>query len=140
VTVFKGFRGLQTAHEHTYEKLKQGEGYFYLGIAPAQPEFVHAYWKRDHLRRIKAGINCQLLFHPDTPRSILANRNSYKKCDARYMPIAFDTPVWFMGYKDVTVIGFASGGPITIEIVNKEIAESFYSFFKQYWEKSRPFS
>tara|TARA_Y100000310_G_C20656794_1_gene802391 strand:- start:57 stop:815 length:759 start_codon:yes stop_codon:yes gene_type:complete len=135
--IFEGFRGMITVHEHTYQKLKRGEEYFFLGIAPEQPKHFHAYWQRDHLRRTKAGIKCKLLFHSKTDPEILKNRNSYKLCDARYMPIAINTPAWFMGYKDVAVIGFPSSKPITLEIVNKEIADSFKAYFNEFWKKTK---
>ena len=138
-TIYEGFKGMITVHEHTYQKLQKGEGFFYLGIQPEQPEHFHAYWQRDHLRREKAGIYCKLLFHQDTDPKILKNRNSYKLCDSRYMPMNINTPAWIMGYKDVTVIGFPSSNPITLEIINKEIADSFKAYFEEFWKQSKPF-
>ena len=140
VMIFEGFKGMITVHEHTYEKLKEGEEYFYMGITPEQPKHYHAYWQRDHLRRVKAKINCKLLFHPNTDKKILKNRNIYQGCNARYMPIEINTPAWFMGYKDVVVIGFPSKSPITIEIINKEIADSFKAYFHEFWKQSKPFT
>ncbi len=137
VQVFFGFRGMISVHEHTYQKLKKGEGYFFFGIPQEQPKHYHAYWQRDHMRRARAGIKCKLLFHPKTPKEVLKNRNSYSGCDARHMPIEVNTPAWFMGYKGVAVMGFASDNPITIEIVNKEVADSFRAYFEEFWKKSR---
>ncbi|MBS3127573.1 hypothetical protein J4410_00325 [Candidatus Woesearchaeota archaeon] len=137
--LFEGFKGMMSVHEHTYEQLKSGEEYFFLGIPPEQPKHFHAYWNRDHTRRIKAGIKCKLLFNPNTNKEILRNRNGYKDCDARYMTEEINTPAWFMGYKDVAVIGFASKNPITLEIRNKEIATSFKSYFDEFWKRSKPF-
>lgn len=139
VRVFEGFKGMITVHEHTYQKLKRNEEFFYLGIAPEQPEYFHAYWQKDHLRRIKAGIKCRLLFHPKTDPNILKNRNSYNGCEARYMPIEINTPAWFMGYKDTAVIGFPSSNPLTIEIASAEVADSFRSYFEQFWKHSNKF-
>jgi len=136
--IFEGFKGMITVHEHTYEKLKKGESYFYLGLTPVQPKHFHAYWQKDHQRRSKAGIYCRLLFNKKTDFKILKNRNSYKGCDARYMPIDIETPAWIMGYKDVTVFGFVSIKPITFEIINKEIADSFKAYFDDFWKKSKP--
>tara|TARA_Y100000310_G_scaffold79315_1_gene76039 strand:+ start:1407 stop:2174 length:768 start_codon:yes stop_codon:yes gene_type:complete len=137
--IFEGFQGMITVHDHTYNKLKRGEEYFFLGISPEQPKHFHAYWQRDHIKRVKAGIKCKLLFHPKTNKKILKNRNSYKHCDARYLPIAIDTPAWFMGYNDIAVIGFPSSKPITLEINNKEIADSFKAYFDEFWKKTKPF-
>src|SRR3989344_1905685 len=55
VSVYQGFKGIITAHEHIYVKLKKGEMYYYVGISKDQPEFQHIYWRKDHERRAKAG-------------------------------------------------------------------------------------
>ena len=55
------------------------------------------------------------------------------------MPTAINTPAWIMGYKEITVIGFPSASPITLEIVNEEIADSFKAYFDAFWKQSKPF-
>lgn len=139
VQLFSGFRGTIVVHERTYQKLKRGEGYWYMGVPADQPGPHHAYWQRDHQRRAKAGISCRLLFETNTDPKILKNRNSYPGCEARYMPADIKTPAWFMGYGNVATIGIPSGKPITVEITNKEIADSFKSYFDEFWKKSKPF-
>lgn len=136
--IYTGFKGVQTAHENFYLKLKKGEEYFYLGILSEQEEKFHLYWQRDHRRRVKAGIKCKLLFNQKTNPKILKNRNSFRDCDSRYMPIDLDTPAWFMGYKDTTVIGLQDA-EIAIEIINQKIADSFRAYFDEFWKKSEAF-
>jgi sugar-specific transcriptional regulator TrmB len=135
--VYVGFRGMITAHEHAYQKLSRGEEYYYMGIPAHQEKHFHAYWLRDHARRAKLGIKTRLLFHPDTDIGVLQSRNKHALCDARHMPSSIDTPAWFMGYKDVAVIGLQSKVPITIEITNQEIADSFKAYFEEYWKRSK---
>jgi|SRR3989344_209306 len=136
--IYTGFRGVQTAHENSYEKLNAGDEYFYIGIFPEQEEKFHLYWERDHKRRIKAGIKCRLMFNQGTETKIVKNRNNYKGCEARYMPMNIKTPAWFMGYKNTIVIGLQEA-EIAIEIVNQKIADSFKSYFEEFWNKSKPF-
>ncbi|MFT7616279.1 MAG: sugar-specific transcriptional regulator TrmB [Candidatus Woesearchaeota archaeon] len=136
--IFEGHKGMITVHDHTYNRLVRGEEYFYLGIPAEQPTHLHAAWHRDHKRRVKAGIRCKLLFNAQTSDEVLLSRNKYKNCDARRMPKGVDTPAWFMGYKDVAVIGFPSTNPVTIEIVHQEIADSFRAYFESFWKKARP--
>ncbi len=138
VRVFEGFKGMIEVHEHTYKRLQPGEEYFYQGIIPDQPKHFHAYWKKDHRRRVNAGIKCKLLFHPNTDKTVLQNRNSYKGCDARYMPLQIDTPVWFCGYKNIAVIGIPGKKPINIEIMRQEVADSFKAYFQALWKKTKP--
>ncbi|MBU0586516.1 helix-turn-helix domain-containing protein [Candidatus Micrarchaeota archaeon] len=139
VHVYKGFKGTITVHERTYEKLKKGDEYFYMVVPAYQPGFHHDYWMKDHERRAKAGIICKMLFDQSTDPKILGNRNSYKGCEARYMPLDIKPPAAFMAYKDVVMIAIPSEKPITIEIINQEIADSFWEYFKAFWKRSKPF-
>ncbi len=139
VKLFRGFKGMIAVHEHTYRKLARGEEYYYLNIPHNQPEFFHPYWQKDHAKRAKAGIRCRLLFDGKTEKKILKNRNSFAGCDARYMPIEVNAPVWFIGYKDVAVIVVVSSNPITIEITNQEVADAFRAYFEEIWRQSRKF-
>ena len=54
------------------------------------------------------------------------------------MPTDIRTPAWFLGYKDVVVIGL-QGAEIAIEIINQKIADSFKAYFDEFWKKSKPF-
>ncbi len=139
VSVYVGMKGLMTAHEHTYLKLGRGEEYCFLGVPAFQPATHHLYWQRDHERRIKDGIGTRLLFNRDTKRAILANRNSYALCDARYMPPGVKTPTYYEVYKDTVVLTIPSDEPVSIEIVNQQVADSFQAYFEEFWKQSRPF-
>ena len=139
VQVFMGFKGMIAVHEKTYSRLGKGDWYYYMGIPQDQPKHYHVYWRRDHLRRAQAGIEARLLFHPKTPKEVLLDRNKFKLCDARYMPIDINTPVWLFGYKDVTAITLVATNPITIEITSQEIANSFRAYFEEFWQKSEKF-
>ena len=138
VNVYVGFKGLITVHEGTYARLKKGEGYVYMGIGEHK-DYAHAYWKKDHIRRVKAGITCRLLFNQSQDPSILVNRNRFKGCDARYMPIKIDPPAFIGAYKDVTTISMSSDQTITIEIIDKRVSDSFKAYFEEFWKLSVPF-
>ena len=51
VMVYSGFKGIRTAHEHLYLKLKRNDVYYSLGIPAYQPEEQHLYWKKDQGRK-----------------------------------------------------------------------------------------
>ena len=135
--MYFGFKGIRTAHEHTYNKLTKGEEYYFLGIPDYQPEEQHLYWQRDHVRRAKAGIKCKLLFNYDTDKKIIMNRDSYRGCKARRMAIKIKTPSAFLIYKDTTVIILQNPQAIAVEIINQDIANSFMAYFKEFWKKTK---
>ena len=137
VRVSHGIKALMNAHEKTYQTLKKGEEYVYLGIPNYQPVEQHEYWQKDHLRRIQAGIKCRLLFNKDADPKILADRNSYHGCDARYMPTEIKTPSYISIFKGTVVMAIPKKNPVVIEINNKEIAESFKAYFEEFWKISK---
>jgi predicted transcriptional regulator len=154
VQVFEGFKGFLTAWEMGYKKLKKGEEYHCWGVYPVQEERFHMYWQRDHLRRAKAGFKGKILFNRGTDPKILKNRNSYWGCEARYMSSDLKTPAWFVVYKNVTIIFLQTRKfginenerspkttkPISVVIINQEIAETFEAHFQEFWKKSKKFS
>ena len=137
VQVYEGFEGMKLVHEKTYERLKRGEEYFYVGVPAFQFPHHHNYWEHDHKRREKAGIKSYLLFEQKTKKSILDNRNSFTGAYARWMNLQQSSPAWVMGYKDMSVIGLPLAKPLTIEIQNKDIAQSFRSYFNAMWKFSK---
>ena len=139
VTVYQGLKGLITAHAHVYLKLKRGDTLYYIGVPSYQPETHHLYWQRDHMRRAKAGLKCNILFNQDTSRKIMENRNSYWGADARYMPTDIKTPSYFLIYKDTVTLSIPSEDPLTIEIVSQEIADSFMAYFNEFWKRSEKY-
>ena len=139
INIYQGFKGHRIAHEQSYHKLKRGDEYYVLGV-PHVPLWEHVrYWRTDHERREAAGIGCRMLFNRDAPRKLLMNRNSYRLCEARYMPIDVAMPCYFTMFADTTLITLPAKEPITIEVVSKGTTESFMAYFRGFWELSKPF-
>jgi len=136
-TIYMGIKGLHTAHEQTYLKLRKSEEYCYLGIPAYQPPEQHAYWKKDHKRRAKAGIMCRLLFNNSTDKSIIKDRNRYEGCKARLMGDDIETPASFVTFKDTTLIIIQSPEPFAFEIENQQVANSFQAYFEVFWKRSK---
>lgn len=138
-TIYEGFKGIMAVHDKRFERLHKGDEYYFFGLPAQQPEYYHAYWQRDHQKRASLGIKCRMLYNQKVANSVLKNRNSFKFCDARRMPINIDTPSWILGYKDVTVIGIPlAEKPLAIEIVSQEVAMSFNQYFEWFWNRTKP--
>jgi HTH-type transcriptional regulator, sugar sensing transcriptional regulator len=139
-TIYQGFKGIMTVYEKRFEKLKKGETYLNLGLPAVQPEHHHAFWEKDHKKRAKLKIRAQLLYDSKVEDKVLKNRNGFWGCDARKMPFNVETPSWILVYADTVVIAIPQGdNPIAIEIVNREVADSFSNYFNWFWKKSKPF-
>lgn len=138
-TIYEGFRGLMTAYENRYQKLKEGDEVVLYGLPPKQPEFHHAYWKKANAKLDELGIRSRLLYHPDVTDENLKDRNNYKYCEARRMPFNIESPSWVMVYKDVTLIAIPQGDmPFAFEITSQQVADSFRNYFEWFWNKSQP--
>jgi len=139
-TIYEGFKGLMTAYENRYQKLKKGDEVVLYSLPAEQPGFHHAYWKKNHMRLAKEGIKCRMLYHPDVTDATLKDRNSYRFCEARKMPFNIESPSWVMVYKDVTLIAIPQGDmPFAFEIVSQKIADSFKNYFEWFWKQSKSF-
>jgi sugar-specific transcriptional regulator TrmB len=135
--IFEGFKGAATVHEDMLNRLSKNEEFFYMGIPANQPEHFNAYWQKSHATRHKRGVRIKLLFHKDTPEHVVRHPSPYPGCEGRYMPVDIDTPAWFAGCRGVAVVGFPSKNPLTIQIINDEIADSFRAYFDEFWRQSR---
>jgi len=133
---YQGYKGVITAHEKLYTKLKRGEKYYYFGIPAFQPKPMQLYWQRDHERRVKEGIKCKLLFNADTNPAIIKQRNTYEGSESRLMPPGIVTPAMIGIFQDTTLISLQNPTPMTIEIINQEVADSFKSYFEMFWKMS----
>jgi sugar-specific transcriptional regulator TrmB len=140
VSVFEGFKGIQTCFERYQQKLKPGDEYLCLGIYPVQEEKYHQYWKKHHQQRHKEKITCRMLFNNGTDDKTIQNRNSSPGSQARIMPNKLKTPGWFFIYADVVCIFLQSNEQIAIEIINQEIANTFKQYFEEFWSKTRPYN
>ncbi len=137
-TIYEGFKGIMTVYDKRFDKLKKGDEYFFFGLPAEQPAYYHAYWQKDHVKRAKKGIRVKMLYNPKVSEEVLRNRNGFKLCEARRMPLDVTTPAWILGYKDVTVIGLPlADRPFAFEIVNQEVADSFRSYFEWFWKRSK---
>ena len=134
--IYLGIKGIRTAYENLYLKLKKGDEFCFLGILVKLSEDQEAYWKKDQKKRIDAGIKCRLLFNKETSDLIIKERNKHKGCDARLMYSSIKTPAMFMMYKDTTLILLQYPKAIAVEIVNQEIKDSFQQYFEEYWKRS----
>ncbi len=138
--MYEGFRGLITAYENRYQKLKKGDEIVMYGLPSRQPEYHHAYWKKANTKLDKLGIRSRLLYHPDVTDKDLKSRNSFKLCEARRMPFNTESPSWVMIYKDVTLVAIPQGEmPFAFEITSQQVADSFKKYFEWFWKQSKSF-
>ncbi len=96
---------------------------------------LEQYWKSYHLRRVKKGIECKILYDPSTHESILANRNNLQKCAAKYLPFGMNIPMWFAISGDILAILIPGDEPPTAFIIkSKATATAMEKYFNFLWD------
>ncbi len=135
VNIYEGFKGVKTAHEKTLQELKKGEEFYFMGASVLSSEKLKNYWQDYHSRREKKQIATKILFNADVDKKELDNRNSFNYCHARYMPFQISTPSWIEVFRDTTVLGVPSENPISVEIKNEQVADSFRAYFEALWNQ-----
>jgi len=145
ISVFEGYRGILTATEHYSQKLRAGDEYLVFGGYPIRKDRYDVYWRKHHEERSKLGIRARMILDRDTNDEVMANRNRYRLCQSRRMSTKLRTPAWFFMYKDTLTIflqdnpDFLNTKALAIEIINKEISDTFKEIFEDYWARTEPF-
>jgi sugar-specific transcriptional regulator TrmB len=135
VNIYEGVKGVKTAHEKILHSLEKGDNYFFMGASILSSEKFGSYFQDFHKRREKQGVSARILFNQNVPQLELEDRNKFKLCNTKYMPANISTPSWIVGFKDTTMIGVPSEDPIYLEIKNKDVAQSFKSYFEALWNQ-----
>jgi sugar-specific transcriptional regulator TrmB len=135
VNIYEGVKGIKTAHEKTLQELKKGEEFYFMGASLLSSEKFRNYFQDHHKRREKAGIFAKILFNTNVPKSELENREQFKKVTTKYMPFNINTPSWIEIFKDTTILGVPSENPIALEIKNKDVTQTFRSYFEALWSQ-----
>ena len=128
--LFKGFKGIQTA---IFEALEQGNEVLAMGVISSKDEKFNLLWKKWHSERIKRKINCKIIFsergeYYDTFKKM-------KLIDVRLLEGITPSAIDIIG-ENVLIFTYGEE-PSCLFISNKEIANSFTTFFETMWEIAR---
>lgn len=127
--LFIGYKGIQTA---IFETLNELDGEILaMGVRSTKEKQYNILWKSWHEVRIKKKITCRMIFSEKDAeyyRHFKKMKNTKVKVLQGITPSAID----IMGR---TVLIFTYGNePSCLLIKNKEIAESFKTFFNTLWD------
>ena len=136
---FKGREGLKTFFEDILKTLKKGEEVAAFGSAGKGALILPHYLDKWEKRRVEAGITFKLMFSDtEQGRTRGAQLNKLKLTEVRYLPKGLVGPADIYVYGNKTSISLWSEDmPLSILVENKEIADSFRSFFNWFWKISK---
>jgi len=131
--LFRGLKGIQTAIFQALESLNKDEEVLAMGIISRKDERYNILWEKWHNERVSRKIKCKAIF--SEKGEYYKTLKNMKFIDLRIIDELTPSPIDIMGDK---VLIFTYGDePSCLYIENKEIAESFKSFFETLWKVSK---
>lgn len=133
IVLFKGLKGIQTTIFQALDGLASKDEVLAMGLISRKDEKYNLLWQRWHLERLRKKISCRAIFSErgDYFKLFKKMRLAQVKVLDGITPSAID----IMGDK---VLIFTYGEePSCLFITNKEIADSFKTFFNTLWKIAR---
>lgn len=129
IVLFKGFKGIQTALFQALEGLDKNKEVLAMGVVSRKDEKYNILWEKWHNERISRKVKCRLIF--SEKGEYYKTISKMKFIEIRIMEGLTPSPIDIIKNK---VLIFTYGDePSCLYIENKEIAESFKSFFETMW-------
>lgn len=136
---FKGREGLKSIFEDMIITLKKGEEWLAFGSAGKGAIVLPNYLDKWERRRADKGIRLKILLN-DTEQGRERGKelSNLKLTEVGYLPKGLISPADIYVYGNKSSINLWSEDmPLSILVENKEIAESFRSFFNWFWKVSK---
>ena len=133
---FKGREGLKSIFEDITTTLGKGDEWLVFGSAGKGAIILPNYLDNWEKRRAKAGIKLKMLFN-DTQqgRARLNELSKLKLTEVGLLPKGLTSPADIYIYKNkISINLWSEDMPLSILVENKEIADSFRSFFNWFWK------
>lgn len=134
--ILQGIKGIKTFTEMILKKLEKGDTFYILGAPKESTDKLGAYFQEWHERRVKKGIKCKILFNKNA-KSRAEKRKHTPLTEVRYTPEGMITPALIDIGKDYVATILFGERPLCIIIKNKEIYESYVSYFNLLWKNSQ---
>jgi sugar-specific transcriptional regulator TrmB len=133
-TLYKGFKGIQTAIFQALEPLTSKDEVLAMGIFSSKNETYNILWQRWHKQRIKKKIICKAIFS-DKNTSYYMSFKKMKLTQLKTLKGLTPSAIDIMGNK---VLIFTYGEePSCLSIANPEISKSFTTFFNTMWKSAK---
>jgi sugar-specific transcriptional regulator TrmB len=132
--LYKGFKGIQTAIFEALDNLTSKDDVLAMGIISSKSETYNILWQNWHNQRIKKKIICKVIFS-DKNTDYYKSFKKMKKTEVKVIQGLTPSAIDIMG--DRVLIFTYKGEPSCLSIDNKEIAQSFTTFFNTMWKLAK---
>ncbi|NQU98506.1 hypothetical protein HQ533_03495 [Candidatus Woesearchaeota archaeon] len=133
-TIYKGFKGLETAFNDIFNVLGKGDTVYVYVVGELDPKINDLIIKQ-YKERAKRGIRTKTIFS-ETGRKLYESRKNIDLFEAKILPSESPSPatINIYGNKVLIRMGYMDN-MITVIINNKSCAESFMQQFNTLWNQ-----
>ncbi len=132
--LFKGFKGFKTAIYEALDQLTSKDEVIGMGILSTKGKQYNRMWQHWHKERIKRKIRCRVLFS-DRKTNYYQLFTKMKFTQVKVLQGITPAAIDVMG--DRALILTHGKEPSVLVIDNKEIAQSFTTFFESLWGNAK---
>ncbi|VVB53518.1 HTH-type sugar sensing transcriptional regulator TrmBL1 [uncultured archaeon] len=135
--VHEGYKGYKGVYDRLFRTLKKGDEYFVFGarqIGDPVNEELNIMLTSFHRLREKRGIKAKIIFNEDVRKNVLEKTPEFKLMETRFM--ATPTNSYVLTYADRVITFLFTERLLAVEIVSKEVADSYREFFKLMWKSA----
>lgn len=118
---------------------KKGSTVYFLGPSKfgAQKDLEN-FWQKYHASRESKGVHAKILYDRFVPKDILKQRNSYKTCSAKYLPLDIEVPISFVIWESHVAILVPGDNPPTVFFINsQQTADALVQYFEFMWRMGK---
>jgi sugar-specific transcriptional regulator TrmB len=134
--VYEGFQGLKSVREELIQTLKAGDTLLILGAPRIANEKWEGWFLKFHRQREARGVGMKIIYNSNV-RDYGKKRKRFKLTNVRYLPSDLVSPNWIDVYNDAILIGIVLKEPLALVIKDKDLANSFKSYFDLMWKISK---
>ncbi len=133
-TIFKGFRGIQSAYEDILHSLKRGQEYYVMGAStPIEPYF--SWIGHFHRRRSKLGIKVKILY-TKAMEPLAKSIEHLPLTTIKFAPQELLSSAFVLLYANKTLISVSTTQEMTLfKIENQEVTTSLREYFDFLWNQ-----
>lgn len=136
VVLYEGLKGIMNLFMNMIDELKSGDEYLVLGADYGlNMPGVRSFFQKYHTERAKRGIKVKMLASFKTKGNLV--KETSKLSNIKYLPQSLFTKMDTIIYKDKLFLFFISNESKSILIENKEMAESFRTYFNNFWKMAK---
>ncbi len=135
VEVYEGFLGMKTVREELMDSFRRGDTLLVLGAPKAANDKWEGWLLDFHRKRVRKGVSMRIIYNADALEYGKV-RSRMKLTTVRYFSNDLVSPNWIDIFPNSVMFGIVSPKPLAFVIRNREIADSFRSYFEVMWNNS----